>query len=218
VALANSTVFNTSGPPITDVRTAVLRLGFRYLRSLAAAVVTRQLAVPLSATDRRLAARLWEHTAHVAALAQVIARKVTHLDPETAMFAGIVHEVGGFYLISRAAEYPGLLDEDFSAWNETGEAELGRALLKVLGVPQAVIDAIEVCWAGFLACRRRRLAIPCCWPTNWRRWKVRCAISTDVPREGTAASIDMLIGEETLVEIMRESAADVRSLAAALRL
>jgi hypothetical protein len=67
------------------------------------------------------------------------------------MFAGIVHEVGGFYLISRAAEYPGLLDEDFSAWNETGEAELGRALLKVLGVPQAVVDAIEVCWAGYLA-------------------------------------------------------------------
>jgi HD-like signal output (HDOD) protein len=77
VALANSTVFNPSGRPITDVRTAVLRLGFRYLRSLAAAVVTRQLAVPLSATDRELAARLWEHTAHVAALAQIIARKVT---------------------------------------------------------------------------------------------------------------------------------------------
>jgi HD-like signal output (HDOD) protein len=134
------------------VRTAVLRLGFRYLRSLASGGRhPRNWRSPLSASDRAMAARLWEHTAHVAALAHVIARKVTHLDPETAMFAGIVHEVGAFYLISRAAEYPGLLDEDFSAWTETGEAEVGRAVLKVLSVPQTVVDAIEVCWRGFLA-------------------------------------------------------------------
>jgi HD-like signal output (HDOD) protein len=47
VALANATAFNPSGRSITDVRTAVLRLGFRYLRSLAASVVARQLAAPL---------------------------------------------------------------------------------------------------------------------------------------------------------------------------
>lgn len=218
VALANSTVFNTSWRPITDVRTAVLRLGFRYLRTLAAAVVTRQLAVPLSATDRELAARLWEHTAHVAALAQIIARKVTHLDPETAMFAGIVHEVGGFYLISRAAEYPGLLDEDFSAWNETGEAELGRALLKVLGVPQAVIDAIEVCWAGYLAMPPTTLGDTLLLADELAPVESPLRDLDGIPREGTAAAIDMLIGEETLVEILQESAEDVRSLAAALRL
>jgi HD superfamily phosphohydrolase YqeK len=165
-----------------------------------------------------LAARLWEHTAHVAALAQIIARKVTHLDPETAMFAGIVHEVGGFYLISRAAEYPGLLDEDFSAWNETGEAELGRALLKVLGVPQAVVDAIEVCWAGYLAMPPTTLGDTLLLADELAPVESPLRDLDGVPREGTAAAIDMLIGEETLVEILQESAEDVRSLAAALRL
>jgi len=48
---------------------------------------------------------VWEHTAHVASLSQVIARRVTNVDPDTAMFAGIVHEVAGFYLLSRAAEF-----------------------------------------------------------------------------------------------------------------
>lgn len=218
VALANSTAFNASGRLITDVRTAILRLGFRYLRSLATAVVTRQLAVPSSAADRDLAARLWEHTAHVAALAHVIARKVTHLDPETAMFAGIVHEVGAFYLISRAGEYPGLLDEDFSAWTETGEADVGRAVLKALAVPQAVIDAIEVCWQGFLTLPPTTLGDTLLLADELAPVESPLRDLDGSPREGLAASIDLLIGEETLIDIMQESAADVQSLTAALRL
>lgn len=217
VALANSTAFGASGRAITDVRSAVLRLGFRYLRSLATAVVTRQLAVTTSAADRQLAARLWEHTAHVAALAHVIARKVTHLDPETAMFAGIVHEVGAFYLISRAGEYPGLLDEDFSAWTETGEADVGRAVLKALSVPQAVIDAIEVCWQGFLAMPPTSLGDTLLLADELAPVESPLRDLDGCPREGMAASIDMLIGEETLSEIMQESAEDVQSLTAALR-
>jgi HD-like signal output (HDOD) protein len=72
---------------------------------------------------RKLAVRLWEHTAHVAALAQVIARRVTHVNPDTAFFAGIIHEVGGFYLIARAGAYPGLLEAAMAAcWPGTKAA------------------------------------------------------------------------------------------------
>jgi hypothetical protein len=31
---------------------------------------------------------------------------VTGVNEDTALFAGIVHEVGGFYLLSRAEEFP----------------------------------------------------------------------------------------------------------------
>ena len=41
--------------------------------------------------------------------ARVLARRVTRQNPDAAFFAGIVHEVGSFYLISRAADFPGLL-------------------------------------------------------------------------------------------------------------
>lgn len=218
VAVANTSAFNASSRAITDVRTAVLRLGFRYLRSLASGVVTRQLAVTSSASDRAMAAQLWEHTAHVAALAHVIARKVTHLDPETAMFAGIVHEVGAFYLVSRAGEYPGLLDEDFSAWTETGEADVGRAVLHALSVPPAVVEAIEVCWQGFLALPPATLGDTLLLADELAPVESPLRDLDGSPREGMAASIDMLIGEETLSEIMRESADDVRSLTAALQL
>jgi len=148
----------------------------------------------------------------------VIARKVTHLDPETAMFAGIVHEISGFYLISRSAEYPGLLDEDFSAWCETGEAEVGRALLQVLEVPQTVVEAIEVCWRGFLAMPPISLGDTLLLADELAPVESPLRDLDGVPREGTAASIDLLIGEDTLLAIMHESEDDVRSLTAALRL
>lgn len=216
VAVANSTVCNRSGRPITDVRTAVLRLGFRYLRALASAVVSRQLAVPATPSDRYLAERLWQHTAHVAALAQVLARRVTRLDPETALFAGIVHEVGAFYLISRTRDYPGLLDDDFPAWSESGEAEVGRAVLRALAVPQAIIDAIEVCWQGFLAMPPTTLGDTLLLADELAPVESPLRDLDGCPREGMAASIDLLVGEETLRDIMRESAQDVASLTAAL--
>lgn len=152
VAVANSTVYNRSGQKITDLRNAVSRIGLRTARALTAAIATRQMAgSPTFPALRATTARLWEHTAHVAALAHVIARRVTHQDAETALFAGIVHEIGGFYLISRAKDFPGLLDGEPAEWAEQAEAEIGRAILVRLSVPDAVIGAIESMWEGYLA-------------------------------------------------------------------
>lgn len=218
VALANTVAFNPGGRPIADVRMAISRVGFRTLRSLAAAVVTKQLAqASTSEKERAFAAQLWEHTAHVAALAWVIARKLTHQDPETAMFAAMVHEVGGFYMISRAKDYPGLLDEDYPAWTESGEAELGREVLRVLEVPDTVIEAIEVCWSGYLAMPPASLGDTLLLADELAPVESPLRDLDGVPREGQAARIDLVFGQDTLAEIMAESAAEVKSLTAALR-
>jgi len=219
VAMANSVAYNRSGREIFDVRTAVARLGFRTLRSLATAVITRSLAAGGSVRAYPvMATQLWEHTAHVASLAQFIARRVTHQDPEAAMFVGIVHEIGGFYMISRAKDFPGLLDGDMTDWMMEGEAEVGRAVLKVLAVPEAIAEAIEMYWIGFLEMPPVSLAdtlllakqlAPV--PSPLRPGADRAGF------EGMAANIDMLIGEETLTGILAESAEEVRSLTDALK-
>lgn len=149
VAIANSVAFNQSGSKITNVASAVMRLGFGTLRTLAALLLVRQMSEGTSsATVRKKSAELWEHTASVGALAQVIARRMTDIDPDTAMFAGIVHEVGGFYLLSRAEQYPGLLDGKLDGWVEYGEKIIGRSVLKALEIPDTVCEAIEQVWEG----------------------------------------------------------------------
>jgi hypothetical protein len=192
-------------------------VGFRTLGALAAAVIVRQLASEI--TDPALRARadrLWEHSAHVAALAQVVARRVSRVDPETAMFAGIVHEVGGFYLLSRAGEYPGLLDGEPEEWIEHGEVALGRAVLLRLGVPAPVMGAIEALWNGMRALPPETLGdtlmlandlSPVASPLHERAG----ALSRQA-----AATIDFTTGEGTLARILEESADEVRGLTAAL--
>lgn len=219
VAIANSVAYNRSGREVTDVRTAVARLGFGTVRALATALVTRQLSgSPLAPDQQNLAAQLWEHTAHVASLAHVIARRITRLDPETAMFAGIVHEVGGFYMLSRAKDFPGLLDGELTDWIEEGEVEIGRAVLKVLAVPEPVMTAIEAYWDGFLAMPPTTLAdtlllaeelAPVASPLHKLGGRER--------GEGMTASLDMALGEETLTGILEESAEEVGSLTGALK-
>ncbi|HUW37937.1 MAG TPA: HDOD domain-containing protein [Rhodocyclaceae bacterium] len=220
VALANSVAFNRSGRPITDVRIAAARLGFRMIRALAAAVVTRQMAgISADPVHRLLAERLWAHTAHVTALAHVLSRRVTRQDPETAMFAGIVHEVGGFYLLSRAKDFPCLFDgraaeriEDSE--EQAGGGEIGRAVLTVLSVPQAVVAAIEGLWAGTLALPPASLGDTLLLAD--RLSPVRSPLHR--PPGGDAASQDLalVVGQETLAGILEDSAEEVDSMIVAL--
>ena len=143
VALANSAVFRRNGsPPVTSARAAVLRLGYRNLYSLAAAMVVRQFGSRIR--DRALreqAEQLWKYSAHVAALAYQVAHHITGSDPDTALFAGIVHEAGNFYLLSQADQVPGLLDEMGPRLGPVQEI-VAREVLRKLQVPEAVGAAV----------------------------------------------------------------------------
>lgn len=219
VALANSVVYNPYGREISDLRSAISRLGFATVRTLTMALITRQMAGPsLPPAVRQLADQLWEHSAHVAALARVLARRVTHLDPEAALFAGIVHEVAGFYLLSLSHEYPGILDGDFSDWIDSGERQVGQALLVALNIPENIRSAVDTYWEGYLSMPPVSLGdtlllaeelSPVASPMH------RLDDGSTFGR-GTA-EIDMLIGEELLTEILQESRGEVESLSNALR-
>lgn len=146
VAVANSIAFNRTGTRVADVRTAVTRVGIRLLRALATAVVMRQMAGGMhSPKFRDLAARLWEHTAHVAALSHILAGRFVRGAGEIALFAGMVHEVSGFYLISRNDARPDLFREgDLPVL--AAEPAISRAVLNALAVPGEVVDAVAAVW------------------------------------------------------------------------
>ncbi len=151
VALANSAMFNRSDSTVTNVRTAITRVGYHNLYALAAAMVVRQFGSKITDPDLRAKAeQLWQHSVFVACLARILAREVTEINPDTALFAGIVHEVGGFYLLSRADEFPGLLDPDPDNWQPASEEIILREVMKKLGIPEPVATAIEGLRDGFL--------------------------------------------------------------------
>lgn len=216
VAIANSVAYNRSGAEIASVRAAVMRLGFRTLHSMVAAVMMRQLTAKVANPVLKImAARLWEHTAHVAALSQVLAKRLTRIDPETAMFAGIVHEVGGFYLLSRAEEFPGLLEGDTEDWAEYGEKIIGRGVLKKLDVPETIMTAVESLWYGVGANPPQSLG------DILLLANILSSVASPLRDDASlaanhAASLEIEIDGETLAEILEDSADEIKSLTAAL--
>ena len=152
VALANAAVFRRNGAPaITGARAAVQRLGYRNLYSLAAAMVVRQFGARIrDGALRERAEQLWKYSAHVAAIAYQVARHITRTDPDTALFAGIVHEAGNFYLLSQADQVPGLLDELGQRLGPVQEI-VAREVLRKLEVPEAVASAIITLRGGAIS-------------------------------------------------------------------
>ncbi|RJG08445.1 HDOD domain-containing protein [Massilia cavernae] len=217
VAIANSVAYNRSGREITNVRAAIQRVGFRTLNAMVAAVMVRQLDSKITHPALRAKAdQLWQHSAHVAALAQVIARRVTHTDPDTAMFAGIVHEVGSFYALSRAEEFPGLLDGEPEEWIEHGETAVGRAVLGRLDVPAPVMEAIELLWNGLRALPPETLGDTLLLANDLAPVPSPLHARAGATSLQSAATIDFVIGDGSLQSILDESADEVRTLAAAL--
>ncbi len=217
VAVANSVVYNRSGREIADVRMAVSRLGFNTLRTLTMTQVAQQLAHGNQQGAHPLADQLWTHTAHVASLAHALARHVTHVDPETAMFAGIVHEIGGFYLLSQLPGDVSLSQEDLTEWMETGSTLVGNAMVKKLGLPANISEALGAYWEGFLAMPPTSLADTLLLAEALAPVHSPLSDEDSNTSDDTAAQIEMLIGSETLNQILQESEEEIGSLIQALQ-
>ena len=217
LTLANSTIYNPAGRRIDDIKIALARIGFAGARAIAAVVVIKQMQgmSPLGA-HRKLAAQLWEHTAHVAALARVLARRVTRQNPDAAFLAGIVHEIGNFYLIARAGEYPGLLERDLEILHGEGEAAIGRAVLTALDVPEDIRQALETLWSGYLAMPPRSLGDTLLLADQIAPLESPLDALTGMSRKGMRAEIELLVNQETLSAILAESSEEVRAMSSVL--
>ena len=217
LSMANSLAYNPGGRTIGDVRNAIARLGFATLRALAVSIVVRQMKdLSKLETHRVLAGRLWEHSANVAALARVIARRVTRQNPDAAFFAGIVHEVGAFYLISRATDFPGLLTPPLESWIDDTEAKVGRAVLAALQVPEAIAAAIEAVWGGYLAMPPTSLGDTLLLANELSPIESPLDALDGMGRRDMPVELEMAIDDETLSEILAESSDEIASIGEAL--
>lgn len=146
VALANSAWYNPGGRLVTDVPKALVRIGFGKLRALAMAVAAEQLMHrDVLGPFQPLVRKLWAHSVDVAATASVLARRCTKLDRDAAFFAGMVHDIGQFFLLARVWEYPEMLKEEspLSDLVRVWHVPIGRAVLSSMNMPQALVDAVD---------------------------------------------------------------------------
>lgn len=144
--LANSAAYCANGKPIADIGIAVQRLGLEVVRTISLAVAMDQmLNARRVAGFQRLSREVWEHSVNVAALARVLARRLGRINPDEAMLAGLVHDLGVFYLLYRAVDYAHYRESEtltmelLRDWHE----EIGETLLDLLELPPKIKEAVR---------------------------------------------------------------------------
>ena len=146
--LSNSAALNASGKRLTDLRTAISRIGFNMARSATIAFAMSQLrrAEAYKGLDGPLT-ELWHHSAHVAAVSHVVAKHFTQLNPDAALLAGLLQGIGKLYLLTRAARYPALLQDTGSYQRVVAEwhGHVAQAILRNWEMAEEIVKAVVDC-------------------------------------------------------------------------
>lgn len=149
IGMANSAAYRSGGRTITDVRSAVTRIGLRALRGVifAFAVMQIRAAQQLRPVQYRIG-DVWQRSTTVAMFSHLLASELRgehrQLDPELAMLGGLMHGVGKIYILAESALYPeladngALLDDIVRAWH----APAAGKLLEQWGLGAHVAEAV----------------------------------------------------------------------------
>jgi HD-like signal output (HDOD) protein len=144
--IANSAALNFSGKPITDLRTAIARMGFNMVRSAAIAFAMSQLKKigALKGLEKPLQ-DLWQRSAAVAAMSHAVARRFSRVNPDTALLAGLLHGIGQLYILTRSSGHPGLFADQatYGAIVRDWNGAISKALLENWDMTEEVVVAVS---------------------------------------------------------------------------
>lgn len=145
INMANSAALNTTGKQVSDLRSAVQRIGFDALRSACFGFAVSQLrkAAAYRAIEKPMT-KLWQENIATAAGAFVLARKFRRTAPDTAMLAGLMSGVGKLYILTRSQKYPALFGdpECYQAVVRDWHPNVARSILENWGMVEEVVEAV----------------------------------------------------------------------------
>ncbi len=131
ISVVNSVAYRGRSS-INSLPDAITRLGRNVIHNLVISFALGSLFRSRSKTLQSRMVTLWKHACHVAAISQELGRVTPGKNPDHALLAGLVHDIGALPIISAArthheiAEQPQLLDETIAHL----KAEVGAMVLK----------------------------------------------------------------------------------------
>lgn len=143
LTMANSTMLSRGGPPVTDLKVAITRIGYEHIRTAALAYATAQLQrAPELRHIRPYLEKFWQEGVRVAALAHAMAKESRRVRSDEAMLAGLLHNIGKIYILARtpipSSGTVGYDDEALRDWYPS----IGQALIENWKLPEQIALAI----------------------------------------------------------------------------
>ncbi|WP_394777496.1 HDOD domain-containing protein [Undibacterium sp.] len=146
--LSNSIIYNHTNKRISELRVATMTLGFAAVRNVAISVGMKQLTEHKSTgqSSQRMEG-LWTRSLRVAAMSYVVAKNLTKLSPDKALLAGLLHDVGKFYILNRARHYQDLFVSEKALWDlvDQWHGSIGSAILENWDISDDIRSAVMDC-------------------------------------------------------------------------
>lgn len=145
--MANSAMMRRGTLEITDIKTAISRVGLDMVQNAAVSIAASEaFKAPDGSPLREHLDKTRKHSIRVCALAYVLAKNVRNSGkPDEAMLAGLLHAIGKFYILTRADDFPELfanteaLEALLNEWN----SGVGRAIVESWGFPEDIVAAVD---------------------------------------------------------------------------
>ena len=145
IKTANSAMYNTSGKNIESTKAAFLRIGTKKLLNLVLSYSLKELFKSDSSALKSKMKEVWQHSVKVAAISSIISRVSSLLDPEKALLAGLLHNIGAVALLNNLQHEPSLYEDENQLENMLFDlqSEIGESILSQWKFPDELINAAK---------------------------------------------------------------------------
>jgi len=137
IQIANSPLYR-GRKKIESCPEALTRLGLKSAQHFITSFALKGVFVAKSPLIHKRMLELWTHSSYVAAICAVLAHKTRGFDPDRAMLAGLVHDIGAVPILTYADRHPQLIGqaEHIDETIHALRGEIGVTVLRKWSFPE----------------------------------------------------------------------------------
>jgi len=140
----NSPLYRTA-TEITSNRDAIVRLGFNTTRQLITIFALKEIFKSKNKVLQQKMGQLWAHSSEVASISYVLASKTPGMNPEQAMLAGLMQDIGAIPILNYIENYPEFMKLDYKidAIINSLKSRIGAQILNHWGFSADLIEVAK---------------------------------------------------------------------------
>lgn len=144
IKIANSPLY-VGVDRCTDVQSAIIRLGYVSTRSLSMTFMVRSLFRPKLRKLQPYLEELWLKVSKLAALSSVLAARCSDFDPEMALTAGMMQDIGALPILHKLSRIPGVFSkkDEVERIIDKYSARVGALILHKWNFQEEMVEVVR---------------------------------------------------------------------------
>lgn len=123
---------------------ALTRLGLKATQNIVTSFALKSVFNAKSPVIRQKMAELWAHSSYIASVSAVFAHRIPGFDPDRAMLAGLIHDIGIVPILTYADNHPDIIayPKDLTDIVKKLRADIGVQIIRQWGFPEDFEDVV----------------------------------------------------------------------------